>query len=164
MRPLTDDTAPGSLAARWDTVAARVRRFVGLQGLLGAVQAAINAVVMIAVGTDFPIVWAVLFFLLNFVPFGFLVAIVPPVLLTLLEHGVTRAVVLLVILFVANIVADNVVKPKMMGEGLGISPLTIVLAFMFWAYVLGPMGAILAIPLTLTLHETLPVLTRAETG
>jgi predicted PurR-regulated permease PerM len=162
MRPLADGTDPGSFAARYDAVAVRVRRFVGLQGLIGAVQAAINAVVMIAVGTDFPMVWAVLFFLLNFVPFGFLVAIVPPVVLTLLEHGVGRGVGLLVVLFVANIIADNVVKPKVMGEGLGISPLVIILGFMFWAYVLGPMGAILAIPLTITINEALPVLTRAE--
>jgi AI-2 transport protein TqsA len=79
---------------------------------------------------------------------------------TLLEHGVSRAVVLFVILFVANLIADNVVKPKVMGEGLGISPLVIVLAFLFWAYVLGPMGAILAIPLTIALHYAIPLLTR----
>jgi AI-2 transport protein TqsA len=164
MRPLADGTAPGSFGARYDAVAVRVRRFVGLQGLIGAVQAAVNAVVMIAVGTDFPLVWAVLFFLLNFVPFGFLVALIPPVVLTLLEHGVGRGVVLFVILFAANLVADNVVKPKVMGEGLGISPLVIILSFMFWAYVLGPMGAILAIPLTITLHEVLPTLTGTETA
>lgn len=162
MRPLGDDLDPGSLAARWDAVAERVRRFVGLQGLIGAVQAVVNLLVMIAIGTDFPVVWAVLFFLLCFVPFGFIVALVPPVVLTLLEHGPGRGVVLLVILFAANIVADNVVKPKVMGQGLGISPLVIILGFMFWAYVLGPMGAILAIPLTIALHETLPLLTRRE--
>jgi predicted PurR-regulated permease PerM len=162
MRPLAEGTDPRSFAARYDAVAVRVRRFVGLQGLIGAVQAAVNAVVMIAVGTDFPMVWAVLFFLLNFVPFGFLLALVPPVVLTLLEHGAGRGAVLFVILFAANLVADNVVKPKVMGEGLGISPLVIILSFMFWAYVLGPMGAILAIPLTITLHEVLPVLTRTE--
>jgi predicted PurR-regulated permease PerM len=164
MRPLANGTAPGSFAARYDAVAVRVRRFVGLQGLIGAVQAAVNAVIMIAVGTDFPLVWAVLFFLLNFVPFGFLVALIPPVVLTLLEHGLGRGVVLFVILFAANLVADNVVKPKVMGEGLGISPLVIILGFMFWAYVLGPMGAILAIPLTIALHEVLPTLTGTETA
>lgn len=162
MRPLADGTSPGSLAARWDAVAVRVRRFVGLQGLIGAVQAAVSGLVMIALGTDFPVVWAVLLFLLCFVPFGFLVAIVPPVAVTLLEHGVGRAVALLAVLFIANIIADNVVKPKIMGEGLGISPLVIIIGFIFWAYVLGPMGAILAIPLTIALHETLPILTRPE--
>jgi len=160
MHRADEAAAPDSFAARWDEVAARVRRFVGIQGLLGAVQAAFNCVVMLALGTDFPIVWGVLFFLLNFVPFGFLLALIPPVVVTLLEHGVSRSVVLFVILFVANLIADNVVKPKVMGEGLGISPLVIVLGFLFWAYVLGPMGAILAIPLTIALHYTIPLLTR----
>lgn len=95
-------------------------------------------------------------------PFGFVVAILPPVVVTLLEHGTGRGAALLVILFAVNLIADNVVKPKVMGEGLGISPLVIVLGFMFWAYVLGPMGAILAIPLTIALHEPLPILTRTE--
>ncbi len=79
-------------------------------------------------------------------------------MLTLLEHGVARAVALLVILVVVNLIADNVVKPRVMGEGLGMSALEVVLSFMFWALVLGPMGAVLAIPLTIAIHKTLPIL------
>jgi predicted PurR-regulated permease PerM len=130
-----------------------------LTGTIGGVQAAVALVAMLALGTDFPAVWAVLLFLLNFVPLGFALGTIPPLALTALEHGGVRAIVLFAVLFVANLISDNVVKPKVMGQGLGLSPLVIVLAFMFWAYVLGPMGAVLAIPLTIAIHKTLPVLT-----
>jgi predicted PurR-regulated permease PerM len=57
-----------------------------------------------------------------------------------------------------NFIGDNVVKPKLMGGGLGLSPLVIVLALLGWGVVLGPMGALLAIPLTLTVKELYPIL------
>ena len=58
-----------------------------------------------------------------------------------------------------NFAGDNVIKPKIMGGGLGLSPLLIVVSLLVWGVVLGPMGALLAIPLTLTLKQILPVLT-----
>ena len=60
--------------------------------------------------------------------------------------------------FAVNFIGDNVVKPKLMGTGLGLSPLLIVVSLLVWGVVLGPMGALLAIPLTLTVKEVLPVL------
>lgn len=147
--------APGSMRHRFDAVGASVRRFVGLTGLIGAVQALVNLLVMLAVGTDFPLVWAVLFFLLNFVPFGFVLGMIPPLLVTLLEQGPARAGILLAVTFVANIISDNVVKPKVMGSGLGLSPLVIVLSLMAWSFILGPIGAILAVPLTIALSMML---------
>lgn len=152
------DAARGPLDERLYEVGVSVRRFVGLNGLVGAVQTAASLVAMWAFGTDFALVWAVLFFVLNFVPFGFAIGLVPPVVLTLLEHGIARALALLVILVVVNLIADNVVKPRVMGEGLGMSALEVVLSFMFWALVLGAMGAVLAIPLTIAIHKTLPIL------
>ena len=140
----------------FDEVSVSVRRFVALTGLIGAGLAVINLIAMLALGTDFPMVWAVLLFLLNFVPFGFAIAMIPPVALTLLEHGTTRAAILLGVLVVSNLLSDNVVKPKLMGEGLGLSPLVIVVSLMFWAFVLGPVGAILAVPLTITITTLAP--------
>jgi predicted PurR-regulated permease PerM len=57
-----------------------------------------------------------------------------------------------------NFIGDNVIKPKIMGEGVGLSPLVIVLGLLGWGAVLGPMGALLAIPLTITLKQVLPIL------
>jgi predicted PurR-regulated permease PerM len=153
-----DGARPGSLRSRLDGAMLLVRRFVGLQGMFGAGIALVDLAIMLAVGTDAAVLWAVIAFLFAFVPFGFILSLVPPFVLTLLEHGAGRALLLFGLFFVVNFLGDNVVKPKIMGGGLGLSPLVIVLALLGWGLVLGPMGALLAIPLTLTVKEVLPVL------
>ena len=150
------ETKAGDMRGRFDEVSIGVRRFVALTGLIGLGLAVVNLIAMFAVGTDFPMVWAVLLFLLNFVPFGFAIGMIPPLALTLLEHGVSRAAILLGVLLVSNMLSDNVVKPKLMGSGFGLSPLLIVVSLMFWAFVLGPVGAILAVPLTITITTLAP--------
>ena len=154
----------GGMRSRFDEVSVSVRRFVALTGLIGAGLAVVNLVAMLALGTDFPIVWAALLFLLNFVPFGFAIGMLPPLAVTLLEHGVSRAAILLGVLLVSNLLSDNVVKPKLMGSGFGLSPLLIVVALMFWSFVLGPVGAILAVPLTITITTLAPFLTGEVTA
>jgi predicted PurR-regulated permease PerM len=149
---------PGSLTSRLDSAVALVRRFVGLQGLFGAGIAVVDLAIMLLVGTDGAVLWAVICFLFAFVPFGFMLSLIPPFVLTLLEYGTGRALLLFVLFFVVNFLGDNVVKPKIMGTGLGLSPLLIVVALLIWGVILGPMGALLAIPLTLTVKEIFPVL------
>ena len=153
----SDDSRPGSLRSRLDSAMLLVRRFVGLNGLFGAVIAVVDLVIMWSVGTDAAVLWAVIAFLFAFVPFGFILSAIPPFIVTLLEYGVSRALLMFGLFFVVNFIGDNVVKPKLMGTGLGLSPLVIVLALLGWGVVLGPMGALLAIPLTLTVKELLPI-------
>ena len=153
----SDDTRSGSLRNRLDSAMTLVRRFVGLNGLFGAGIAVIDLVIMMALGTDGAVLWAVIAFLFAFVPFGFILSAIPPFLITLLEFGPSRAFLMFGLFFVVNFIGDNVVKPKLMGSGLGLSPLVIVLALLGWGVVLGPMGALLAIPLTLTVKELLPI-------
>ena len=153
------DTRPGSVRAQLDSAMVLVRRFVGLNGMFGGVIALIDLGIMLLVGTDAAVLWAVIAFLFAFVPFGFILSMIPPFILTLLEFGPGRAMVLFGLFFVVNFIGDNVIKPKLMGGGLGLSALAIVLALLGWGVVLGPMGALLAIPLTLTVKELLPILT-----
>jgi predicted PurR-regulated permease PerM len=149
---------PSSVRHRLDQAMRMVRRFVGLNGMIGAVIALIDLGIMAMLGTDGAVLWAVICFLFAFVPFGFMLSMIPPFILTLLEHGVGRALLLFGLFFVVNFIGDNVIKPKIMGEGLGLSPLLIVISLLVWGAVLGPMGALLAIPLTIALKETLPIL------
>lgn len=158
--PLLKVPDEGASAARrqFDEAGRLVRRFIGLNGLIGAVIAVIDLVIMLLLGTDAAVLWTVIAFLFAFVPFGFLISLIPPFLITLLEQGVGRAALLFGLFFVVNFIGDNVIKPKVMGGGLGLSPLVIVLALLGWGVVLGPMGALLAIPLTLTLKQIVPLL------
>jgi len=153
------DSGPGSLRNRLDESMRLVRQYVGLNGLIGAVIALVNFVIMLLIGTDAPALWAVISFLFAFVPFGFLISLIPPFIVTLLEHGPGRAGLLFGLFFIVNFIGDNVIKPKVMGGGLGLSPLVIILSLLAWGVVLGPMGALLAIPLTLVLKQILPVFT-----
>jgi AI-2 transport protein TqsA len=153
-----DRSRPGTLSYRFEVAVGLVRRFVGLNGLFGAVIALVDLGIMLLLGTDAAVLWAVICFLFAFVPFGFMLSMIPPFVLTLLEHGPGRALALFGLFFVVNFIGDNVVKPKLMGTGLGLSPLLIVVSLLVWGVVLGPMGALLAIPLTLTVKEVLPVL------
>ncbi len=73
---------------------------------------------------------------------------IPPVALALLEFGIARALIIVVVLTVLNNVVDNVIKPRFMKEGFDLGPFVLFAAILFWSYVLGPTGALLAVPLT----------------
>ena len=131
-----------------------VRKYVSITSIVGAANAAIIAVLLLALGIDFALTWALLFFLLNFVPaVGFIISMAPPVLLALLEFGWGRALVVAVVYIVSNFVSDNMIKPRFMAQGLDMSPLLVIVALLFWSWVLGPIGAIVAVPLTMVIRR-----------
>jgi AI-2 transport protein TqsA len=98
----------------------------------------------------------VLAFILNFVPnVGIILSIIPPVILTLLEHGWQRTLVILAGYIVLNFVVDNVIKPRFLQSGLDVAPLLGLISLIVWSYLLGPPGALLAIPLTIAIRRVL---------
>jgi AI-2 transport protein TqsA len=103
-------------------------------------------------GVDFPILWGVLAFLLHFVPnVGALIASIPAVLLALLQLGVGRAALAASGYLAVNFVLGNVVEPLLMGRRLGLSTLVVFLSLIFWGSLLGFVGVVLCIPLTMSL-------------
>ena len=153
-RGIRDHTfRPGGTAAR---VARDVRQYLAITALTGLGFALVVYVLMLGVGTDLALVWAVLAFIMNYVPnVGIILSVVPPVILTLLELGWQRALVVLVGFLVLNFAVDNVIKPRFMQSGLDVPPLVGLLSLVVWAYLLGPIGAILALPLTIALRRVL---------
>jgi predicted PurR-regulated permease PerM len=100
--------------------------------------------------------WAVVAFLLNFVPnIGSIIAAVPAVLLSLVQLGPTSALWVAVGYLVINTLVGNVVEPRFMGRGLGLSTLIVFLSLIFWGWVLGPVGMFLSVPLTMALKIAL---------
>jgi predicted PurR-regulated permease PerM len=107
-------------------------------------------------GVDFPLLWGLLAFLLNYIPvLGSILAAVPAVLLTLVQLGSGRAALVAAGYLVVNFVVGNLLEPQLMGRRFGLSPLVVFLALVFWAWVLGPLGMILAVPLTMSLKIAL---------
>ena len=103
-----------------------------------------------ALGVDFPLLWAMLAFLLNYVPnIGSIIAAIPPVLLAMIQLGLLEAVIAAAGFMVVNIVMGSIVEPRFMGRGLGLSTLVVFLSLLFWGWVLGPVGMLLLVPLTI---------------
>ncbi|MEJ7600800.1 MAG: AI-2E family transporter [Kofleriaceae bacterium] len=103
-------------------------------------------------GVDSPLLWGILAFGLNFIPFiGSILAAVPPILFGLVEGGPTTAIGVAAGYLTVNLVVDNIVEPRVLGRAMGLSPLVLLLAMLIWGLVLGPVGAMLSVPLTMTL-------------
>ena len=101
-------------------------------------------------GVDFPVLWGLLAFLLNYVPnIGSILAAVPPVLLAMLQYGVKSALLVTLGYVVLNVVFGSVIETRLMGRGVGLSTLVVFLSLVFWGWVLGPVGLLLSIPLTM---------------
>jgi len=140
--------------ALFQSMARDVRQYLVITAVTGLVFSVLVYVFMLAVGTDLALVWAVLSFVMNFVPsIGMVLSLVPPVLLTLLEYGWQRALVILAGFLVLNFVIDNIIKPRFMQSGLDVSPLVSLLSLIVWSFLLGPVGALLALPLTIALRR-----------
>ena len=103
-------------------------------------------------GVNFPVLWGLLAFLLNYIPnIGSLLAAVPPLTVGLIQPGggVTLLILVAIGYGVANIVIGNFVEPRLMGQRLGLSTLVVFLSLVFWAFVWGGIGMLLAVPLTM---------------
>jgi AI-2 transport protein TqsA len=109
-----------------------------------------------ALGIDFPVIWGLLAFLLNFIPnLGSIIAAVPPVLLGYIQFGIGRALLVAAGYGVVNLVFGNALEPKLMGRKLGLSTLVVFLSLIFWGWVWGPAGMLLSVPITMVMKIAL---------
>jgi len=146
----------GKILDRFQDANKDVRRYIAITAGVGLIETVAVVILLALLRVDFPFTWGVLFFFLNFIPvFGFLIALVPPAVLGLLKSGWKIGLVVVLGYLIFVFVGDNIVKPKFMKKGLDISILMIILSLIFWGWVLGSVGAILAIPLTLTAKNLL---------
>ncbi|MEO8575392.1 MAG: AI-2E family transporter [Gemmatimonadales bacterium] len=140
---------PGAID-RFKGFAASIRSYVVINATFGLVVAAFQTILLLALGVDFAILWGVMSFLLSFVPnVGFIIALVPPALLALIEFGFTRSLIVVVGYVVVNFIVDNLIKPRFVGESLDLAPLVVVVSLLFWGWLLGPLGALVAVPLSI---------------
>ncbi|MEM7502367.1 MAG: AI-2E family transporter [Pseudomonadota bacterium] len=108
------------------------------------------------IGLDFPLLWGMLAFLLNYVPtIGSIIAAVPAVLTAIVQLGFADAASTALAFLTINVVFGNLLEPRLMGYGVGISPLVVFLGLVFWGWVFGPVGMLLSVPLTMTLKMAL---------
>ena len=102
------------------------------------------------------VTWGVLAFVTNYIPnIGFILGVIPPALIALLDGGVGSAVAVVVAYTVINVVVQTIIQPRFTGDAVGISATVAFVSLIFWAYVLGTLGALLAVPATLFLKSVL---------
>lgn len=133
-----------------------VKQYMSIKTVISMVTGVLIYIWLLVVGVDYALLWGLVAFLLNFVPnIGSIIAAVPAVMLALLQLDVFHALLAAGGYVFANVVMGNVVEPRFMGRGLGLSTLVVFLSLVFWGWVLGPVGMLLSIPLTIMLKMAL---------
>ncbi len=126
------------------------RGYMAVSAGFGLIVAVIDGVVLYLMGVPGAFVWAVLAFVTNFIPnIGFVIGVIPPALIALLEGGPGLMVSVIVVYSVINFVIQSVIQPRVVGDTVGLSAMLTFLSLVFWTWVVGPLGALLAVPLTL---------------
>lgn len=142
------------LAARFIAFSSTIRGYMWVRTILGLAAALLNYILLLVLGVDYALLWAVMSFFFSFVPnVGFVLSMVPPILLALLESGWASALIVFIGYQIINTVIDNVVGPRFVGRQMKISPLLSFLSVLFWTWVLGATGAILSVPLTVLIRD-----------
>jgi AI-2 transport protein TqsA len=132
------------------------RRYLNSRTLIGAGIAVIQTGVMLALGVDFAVLWGLLSFICNFIPnIGFLIGLLPPAAMLFLEQGPIPTIPFVILYSATNMVIENVVAPKFIGAQVNLSPLTVFVSLVFWSWVLGPLGILLGLPMTLFIKSVL---------
>lgn len=131
-------------------ILSKIKRYMVLKALISMFTGLVIWIALLIVGTDYAFLWAVLAFMLNFIPnIGSIIAAVPPVLLTLIQLGSVSALIVSAIYVGVNVIIGSVIEPKIMGKGMGLSTLVVFLSLLFWGWLLGIVGMLLSIPLTM---------------
>ena len=135
----------------FERFAENVNRYIAIKTTTSMATGVVVGGSMAVIGVDVPILCGLLAFMLNFVPtIGSIIAAVPAVLLALVELGPAHAAVAVACYVAINVIVGNFVEPKFMGRALSLSTLVVFLSLVFWGWMLGPVGMLLSVPLTMT--------------
>ncbi|MCL2315498.1 MAG: AI-2E family transporter [Actinomycetia bacterium] len=127
-----------------------VRRYWVVTTVFGLIVAVLDGVALVIMHVPLALAWAVLSFLTNYIPnVGFFIGLVPPALLALFTGGWQLALAVVIVYAVLNVIIQSVIQPRFTGESVGVSVTVSFLSLLLWGFVLGPLGTLLALPMTL---------------
>jgi len=148
MRRALDDG--GALAASLQSFAQGTRTYLVVSTIFGLIVAVIDTLFLWLIDVPAPLLWGLLAFVTNYIPnIGFVIGLVPPALLALFEGGVSRMLIVIAVYSVINFVIQSIIQPKYVGDAVGLSGTITMISLVFWGWVFGALGALLAVPLTL---------------
>lgn len=135
-----------------------VRQYLAIKTLVSFATGIVVALGLYLLGLDYPLLWGLLAFLFNYVPnIGSIIAAIPAVLLAVVQLGPGQALIVAAIYLSINVIIGSAIEPKLMGRKLGLSALVVFISLVFWGWVLGPVGMLLSVPLTMIVKIALEV-------
>jgi AI-2 transport protein TqsA len=145
-----------SIVAALTSFASGTRRYLLVCTVFGLIVAVIDTAALWLLGIPVPLLWGLLAFVTNYIPnIGFVLGLAPVAVLALLEGGWGLMLGVIAVYSVINVVIQSIIQPKVIGDAVGLSTSLTFLSLVFWAWVLGPIGAFLAIPLSLLVKAVL---------
>jgi len=148
--------AKGNTQFNIDKFLDSLKKYMALKAIISLLTGIIIAIYLWVLGVKYPLLWGLLAFLFNFIPnLGSILAAIPAVLMALIQLGSSTAIAVAIGYIIVNIMIGNVIEPKFMGRGVGLSTLVVFLSLVFWGWMLGPVGMLLSVPLTMTLKIAL---------
>jgi predicted PurR-regulated permease PerM len=131
-------------------IAESVNRYLFIKTLTSLVTGVIITLMLIVIDIDFPVLWGLVMFLLNFIPaLGPLLAAIPAILLAIIQAGMLEVVITCIGYFAVNTAIGSVVEPRIFGSQIGLSPLVVFISLIFWGWIFGPIGMLLSVPLSM---------------
>jgi predicted PurR-regulated permease PerM len=149
-------TTSDSIVRRYDVLAMELWTYIKVRAILGAAAAVADTILLLVLGVPYAVLWGVVSFLFSFVPnIGFILALVPPTVLAFLDGGLGPALLVVIGYVAINLAFDYALQPRVMASELDISPVVVIISILFWTFVVGPAGALLAVPLTIVIRALL---------
>jgi predicted PurR-regulated permease PerM len=131
----------------------RCQTYLVMTALFGAIVGVLDAGALWLVGVPLPLVWGFFSFITNFIPnIGFIIGVIPPAFLALLDSGWKGLLVVVLIYSVLNVTIQTFIQPRIVGNSVGLSGEITFMSLVVWTFLLGALGALLAVPMTLLLR------------
>lgn len=138
--------------AYFDVIGDSIRHYLSIKTVTSLMTGAVVWLGLVIIGLDYAIIWALIAFLLNYIPnIGSIIAAIPAMAFALVQLGFGGVLWTTIIFVAVNMIIGNAVEPKMMGKGLGLSTFVVFLSLLFWGFILGTVGMFLSVPLTMAL-------------
>lgn len=136
--------------------AATTRRYLFVSTVFGIIVAVFDTIALEIMGVPAPLLWGLLAYLTNYIPnVGFIIGLVPPAVLAGLDAGFGRMLAVIIVYCLLNLVIQSGIQPKVVGDSVGLSTTLTFVSLVFWSWLIGPLGAVLAIPLSLFVKAVL---------
>ncbi|MEX2579845.1 MAG: AI-2E family transporter [Verrucomicrobiales bacterium] len=142
--------------SRFESTSRDIQKYLGIKTGVSFATGILAMATCMVFRVDFPILWGLVAFVFNYVPaIGSIVAAIPPVILALILHGFWPSMGVLGCYLLINIVIGNFLEPTLLGDRFGLSTVIVILSVLFWGFIWGPVGMLLAVPLTMVVKVML---------